>query len=1023
MYSRTRVQTGKGAGAASPEAPEVAALGRSGAMRPRRSLGPIGALLALLLATAVVAGAAADADPTAARVAAAADPKAATSAAGADAKALVAKTGAELERAVEANVEAQDYQEETSPVKAQVVQGEPAALLASGTGDISTTGDCQEELDQWCGAVKPGEGRLARCMTDQLSEEAKDGYSGPKTSERCKKTLSSFRIDRAGNINSDLPLARACKADAEKLCANRPTDFSILGCLRDHKDELAAACQEEVFKRQQEAADDWRADKELAAACKSDAEINCKDVPAVGGKVQECLASKRALLSWDCQEQLFRQEVENADDMRLSVRLFRSCLNDKKKFCAEVQPGNARAKECLEDNREKEGFSKPCRDELEKMMAARAADFRLDPKLRQLCARDIQVVCGYEHDSMGSTVGEDARVIQCLQDYRDEIQSQACAARVQKIMEYASSDIRFDVPLADACYEDRQEFCANVPPGSARVIRCLQDRRSDLSYECKATLFDQEVRMAENIDFQFPMKKSCNADIDRFCKDVQHGHAKTIRCLQDNLADPAMSATCKTEVEKHVQHAAQDYRLNYRLSISCHDTIVDKCADACTSTSIEQPCGGTVLRCLTEKMEDITDAECKKEVFYFVKMEVRDFRNDVILAEACRTDVELHCPNVPAGEGRVHQCLRDNREKLSEACRREETKLQIIESSNTELMPNLARACKAERAVHCEGVRPGKARVFNCLLAAAGYADLSGACREHLARGQLRRVRDWRLDYDLRLACKDDVPKVCAAARANEDKGDGAVLQCLVENEKATSENCARETSRAVRNALSFFAPGAPVIGVCDDDVAKHCASAKPMETRRIGEVRECLVALAVPALPEPPMVASLATEEEKAAAAAAGTTLGGEEGPARRLLRRLLADEDRADVVHEEKPWVPAGSAPAPPTGQLSAECQVLVEMANPPDSYEVYTTAISAAAVSTQIKAIESRLGLQEGTLTPANAGDGMLTLTGWSAALGLLAIMVVAVVGAGLAYRRYKGYDQMSTYTLVNKGAGRS
>lgn len=59
---------------------------------------------------------------------------------------------------------------------------------------------------------------------------------------------------------------------------------------------------------------------------------------------------------------------------------------------------------------------------------------------------------------------------------RDEIQSQACAARVQKIMEYASSDIRFDVPLADACYEDRQEFCANVPPGSARVIRCLQDR-------------------------------------------------------------------------------------------------------------------------------------------------------------------------------------------------------------------------------------------------------------------------------------------------------------------------------------------------------------------------------------------------------------------------------------------------------------------------------------------------------------------------------------------------------------------
>ena len=37
------------------------------------------------------------------------------------------------------------------------------------------------------------------------------------------------------------------------------------------------------------------------------------------------------------------------------------------------------------------------------------------------------------------------------------------------------------------------------------------------------------------------------------------------------------------------------------------------------------------------------------------------------------------------------------------------------------------------------------------------------------------------------------------------------------------------------------------------------------VSTRAVGvQIRECLVALAVPALPEPPMVASLATEEEK---------------------------------------------------------------------------------------------------------------------------------------------------------------
>ena len=45
-----------------------------------------------------------------------------------------------------------------------------------------------------------------------------------------------------------------------------------------------------------------------------------------------------------------------------------------------------------------------------------------------------------------------------------------------KVKEIAASDIRFDIPLAEACYYDRQEFCANVQPGSARVIRCLQGR-------------------------------------------------------------------------------------------------------------------------------------------------------------------------------------------------------------------------------------------------------------------------------------------------------------------------------------------------------------------------------------------------------------------------------------------------------------------------------------------------------------------------------------------------------------------
>ena len=97
----------------------------------------------------------------------------------------------------------------------------------------------------------------------------------------------------------------------------------------------------------------------------------------------------------------------------------------------------------------------------------------------------------------------------------------------------------------------------------------------------------------------------------------------------------------------------------------------------------------------------------------------------MILAEACRQDVDSHCSSVTPGDGKVHQCLVDHQEQLTTACRAETNHLQMTAASNVELSPSLGRACAAERAQHCAGVTPGKARVFNCLLANADAVGLS----------------------------------------------------------------------------------------------------------------------------------------------------------------------------------------------------------------------------------------------------------------------------------------------------------
>ncbi len=61
----------------------------------------------------------------------------------------------------------------------------------------------------------------------------------------------------------------------------------------------------------------------------------------------------------------------------------------------------------------------------------------------------------------------------------------------------------------------------------------------------------------------------------------------------------------------------------------------------------------------------------------------------------------------------MHQCLRDSFAKLTEACRKEELKLNIIQARDVRLRPKLNKACSEEIAVFCKGVPPGAAlRLF-----------------------------------------------------------------------------------------------------------------------------------------------------------------------------------------------------------------------------------------------------------------------------------------------------------------------
>jgi golgi apparatus protein 1 len=62
-----------------------------------------------------------------------------------------------------------------------------------------------------------------------------------------------------------------------------------------------------------------------------------------------------------CRQELFRYDVEAADDLRLNVRLFNACKLELSKFCEGQSPGSAAGHSCLEQNRHDANFGDECR--------------------------------------------------------------------------------------------------------------------------------------------------------------------------------------------------------------------------------------------------------------------------------------------------------------------------------------------------------------------------------------------------------------------------------------------------------------------------------------------------------------------------------------------------------------------------------------------------------------------------------------------------------------------------------------
>jgi cysteine rich repeat protein len=138
------------------------------------------------------------------------------------------------------------------------------------------------------------------------------------------------------------------------------------------------------------------------------------------------------------------------------------CMDDAKKLCPGMRPGQGRIAACLKAHEQK--VSRACK--------ARMAEFR---EGAQACVTDVEKLCP------GTKPGAERH--QCMQEHKDQVSPECRQLFAQAVERHG--ELREAIR---ACRADAEKFCKDVKPGEGRIAQCLKQHQGELSRECAARM-------------------------------------------------------------------------------------------------------------------------------------------------------------------------------------------------------------------------------------------------------------------------------------------------------------------------------------------------------------------------------------------------------------------------------------------------------------------------------------------------------------------------------------------------------
>jgi len=99
-----------------------------------------------------------------------------------------------------------------------------------------------------------------------------------------------------------------------------------------------------------------------------------------------------------------------------------------------------------------------------------------------------------------------------------------------------------------ACSDDLKKYCSTVTPGDGRLLLCMEAHEDKISTKCEYAVFDASRNLERTLDRIEEVAEACWNDLEKHCANVPEGGGHIAQCLAAQKT--SLAPACQGELAK-----------------------------------------------------------------------------------------------------------------------------------------------------------------------------------------------------------------------------------------------------------------------------------------------------------------------------------------------------------------------------------------------------------------------------------------------------------------------------------------